>query len=121
MSERTLEELREAINGKEIMFSHSDHSLTMSAICIVPPGGIDISIKPYGIDAKEVLEKLHLYGARRFTLEDVEAPEFCLGLLRIAEQTRGDLQALADAEIEALVVLGDNDYTVCSTPKCPYG
>jgi hypothetical protein len=113
-----LERLQKEINGKVVWWK-SDKGYLLHAICIWPPYGDQISVKPYGHTPEEIQKVEHWT-----SLEDIKKPTHCLTRIRAAlalERGRIDI-------IEHLANVPDGCvYNSFKTdnhgthPSCPYG
>lgn len=74
--ERTIEELRKEINGKQVVWV--DEDCKVNAIILAPPGENVVTVKPYGYEPEELLRVITEGGFEGFDLEKVSASTFCL-------------------------------------------
>lgn len=127
MGERTLEELRKEINGKQVVYADAEMNVRFDALLICPPDGEQVSVKPYGYSPQEILQRYHDAGENWVELGAVSAKEFCFLSARAREKNREALEKLADLKDGAIVQLStltDDDPVsriLGGQPSCPYG
>ena len=124
MSERTLEELRKEINGKQIVWVDADEKdLKMDAILLCPPNGEKVSIKFIGYSPEEISDKfIHVQGYEHTTIEYASRPEYCIGTVRVVEEASAPLEVLADLPIGAELIFGKlHEGFYGNNASCPYG
>lgn len=125
MKKRTLEELQKEINGKQVKHVRTaEAELVMDALMIWPPGGEQVSIKPYGYIPEEVLAILIKYDYTEITLEEVSMPEFCLAShnTKDNEYALGKLADLPEGGDYAFYkITGKRSEFEIGLPTCPYG
>ena len=132
MEERTLEELRKEINGKQVVWV--EVGIKMDALLIWPPGGGQISVKPYGYEPEEIADMLKKAGFNGYDVEEVSKPEFCLSSARTDKpEIHGFLCRVADIQNEGvfdmdILVQGFEEKAstrhgnpLAINPSCPYG
>jgi hypothetical protein len=115
------------INGKEV--TYIEGGVEIPAILIWPPGGEQVSVKPFGIKADELADRFMVaFGAppeeRGRILSEVGDPSFCL-----SEFPVGIVDYDVTDTLKKLAVIGDNGKFIyheithvdgMGLPTCPY-
>ena len=123
-----LDELRKEINGKQVIYV--DPRIKVDALLICPPGGSQISVKPYGYTPEE-LQSIYRKADWLRSIKELSDPKFCILSYRIDEGDEADelLNWFADISGEGftLNVKDVEDISRKSqmhsggSPSCPYG
>lgn len=111
------EELREKINGKQVMW-RSPQGNMLSAICIWPPHGTQISIKPYELTPEKTQKVIYWR-----TLKEVKNPKFCLTSMEV-EGSNFDVESTYLSNVPSGGTYDPfrvTTYTHRGSPSCPYG
>jgi hypothetical protein len=128
MMDTELERLQKEINGKVVVWVDSKEKpeIYIDAICIWPPNGEQISIKPYGLDVEEYYMLLHYNSDREYwSLEELSLTSDCLSAHKYPTIEEKLPMVRRIAEIEDGGVYDFNNVMGYSTgygrPSCPYG
>lgn len=109
-----LKKLQKEINGKVIWWK-SIEGMLLKAICIWPPKGHQVSIKPFDMTTEEILKVIHWR-----TPYEVEHPNYCLTASR-ALSNNPEIKRIAETPDGCVynplkyAMRGKGD------PYCPYG
>lgn len=120
-------ELMKQINGKLVVYeSSSNTEIHIDAILLAPPGGSQVSVKPYGYTPKEILDIYHKAGEAWVRLSMLESPDFCFASSDTVESNLKSIRAIAKLKQNTGVfniATLDRGHKVSpfSSPSCPYG
>jgi hypothetical protein len=121
-----LERLQKEINGKVVKWvNKSNPEIYIDAILLWPPGGEQISVKPYGIDVEVYYMLLHHNEKHEYwSLDELSQPSDCLSSHKelTSKHKLPMLRKIAAIKDEGVYIFEDViPDTGGGNPSCPYG
>lgn len=126
-----LEKLQDEINGRQCVSNTALHegkpNLVLDVLFIAPPGGRQISIKPFGYTPEEIVTLGKRAGINHWSVERVSEPSWCIKEIPLIEKHISVIRAYANlqqGESFDLIKIVENNggkNSTWQTPSCPYG